>query len=298
MKILTTLLFLTTLCFAQNKPKLTAYRLVNPHDDGPCSIKYYVDNEEFFLAYVSAESTDKQLIDKLLTIKKQAKKWKKKSHFCSTRMRGGDLTTGMFVIESGAGNDTILTTYDYGALVFPGKEIAYIDKEHVLYKALTGNVKEFFEYDFNNQIRSWFTIKGDSINHDRVTYKGKSIYGLTEELFKKQYTNKRLEDERSYHVYLHDANTYLFSDNRLKEVTIETPNSNWVIDGVQTGDNESILLTRYPNSAKAQLFNDVRFEDIKRKYHYSIILKGSKGSIDFYIEDKIIEKIVVSFYYR
>jgi len=210
-----------------------------------------------------------------------------------------DMIYNMYIIKDGINTiDTIFTTKNNDFIVFPKDNAAYEDKNHLLQNTLTGEVKEFFEYDFDKQITSWFTVNVDSITRNKVLYKGKSIHGLTEELFKKQYTNKRLEDEISYHAYSHDANTYLFFDDILQKVTIETLNNNWVIDGVQTGENESLLLAKYPNSAKAKIFSHIRFEDIKREYCYSIILRDDKGSVDFFIKDKIIEKIIVDFSYR
>ena len=233
-----------------------------------------------------------------MLLKDSRKNGKRNDFHCEAR-GSMDMIYNMYIIKDGINTiDTIFTTKNNDFIVFPKDNAAYEDKNHLLQNTLTGEVKEFFEYDFDKQITSWFTVNVDSITRNKVLYKGKSIHGLTEELFKKQYTNKRLEDEISYHAYSHDANTYLFFDDILQKVTIETLNNNWVIDGVQTGENESLLLAKYPNSAKAKIFSHIRFEDIKREYCYSIILRDDKGSVDFFIKDKIIEKIIVDFSYR
>jgi len=76
MKFIVILLLSSTCCLAQ--AKLKAYRLVNEADDGPCTVEYYVDYQLYFPSYVTVESSNAELIDNLLAIKRQSKKWKKK----------------------------------------------------------------------------------------------------------------------------------------------------------------------------------------------------------------------------
>ncbi|RYJ43787.1 hypothetical protein [Flavobacterium beibuense] len=69
------LLFSYTACFSQ-QAKITAYRLLIEDDDGPCCVKYYIEdgNTDYFFNYVTAQSTDTVMANRLLAINREAKK--------------------------------------------------------------------------------------------------------------------------------------------------------------------------------------------------------------------------------
>lgn len=302
MKHLLFVLF-TTACFAQ-KAKVTAYRLVNENDDGPCSIMTYVKwPEKGLMNYVTAESTDASFAQNLLELKKTAKKWNKQHHVCKPGTLGGDMTHNMFVIEYQGKNDTILATYDNSKIVFPGVAKSYIDGKGVLKSMFPENIRAFFDYDFNKQIHSWFTEKSDSISVDKVYFRNENVYGLTEQKFKQRYENRLIVADTSFQTrkdftirktYLSETDTLSFDNSgRLDEIIIDNIDSDCTVDGLKVGDNENTLILKYPNSAKAKVFYNIRFEDLLRIYYYSVDLQYNKGRISFYIKDKIIHKIVV-----
>lgn len=291
------LLFLTVTCFAQNT-KITVYRLVNEDNDGPCSISSYVKyHNDGFLNYVTAESNDSIFAKNLLSLKKISKKWKKRNHFCEPRTIGGNMTHNMFTIEYKGKRDTILTTYNNEMIVFPGTGIAYVDEKQVLKKMFTGNIKEFFDHDFKKQIMALYIRENDSIPFNKILYK-ESMRDFSIEDFKNQsgkfkfissdslYENIRLK-------YTDGNDTIQFYKNRI-DISITSSNSNWNIDQVKPGDSEELLFQKYPISTKIPKFYLIRYEDIKRKYFYSVELIGNKGNITYLIKDRIIEKIEIN----
>ena len=151
MKYLTILLLLCCFSNAQEFKKVTAYRVINAHDDGACSIKTLVETESraSFLTYVTAESHDTELMTNLVELKKKAKRWKKSDCGCNGKpgLQWGSIPN-MFVIEEQSGNDTIYTNHDNTQIIFPEKQAGHHDEKGLLQKALTGNIKEFFDLDF------------------------------------------------------------------------------------------------------------------------------------------------------
>lgn len=298
-------LLFTTVCFAQNA-KVTVYRLVNEDDDGPCSVKTYVKlTEKWFLNYVSAESNDINFAEKLLKLKKEAKSWKKQNHECKPGTLGGDMTHNMFIIEYQGKNDTILSTYDNSKIIFPNKSKSYTDEKGVLKSIFPENIRAFFDYDFNNQIHYWFTTKIDSISADKIYFRNKNAYNLTEQKFKQQYEHKLIVADTSFQTreeytirktYLSRTDTLSFENSgNLDEIIIDDKNSECSVDGLKIGDSENTLILKYPNSARKKVFYNIRFEDLQRIYYHDVDLKDNKGRISFYVRDKIIDKIIIRF---
>ena len=86
------------------------------------------------------------------------------------------------------GNDTVYTNHDNTQIIFPEKQAGHHDKKDLLQKALTGNIKEFFDLDFEKQyIRHWFVGVRDSIPYEKVMFRGRQMYGITEEKFREYY---------------------------------------------------------------------------------------------------------------
>lgn len=304
MKHLLLLLF-TTACLAQNA-KVTAYRLVNEDDDGPCSVITYVKlTEKWFLNYVSAESNDINFAENLLKLKKVAKSWKRQNHDCKPGTLGGDMTHNMFVIQYLGKNDTILATHDNSKIVFPGITKSYADEKGVLKSMFPENIKALFDYDFNKQIHSWFTEKSDSISADKVYFRNETAYGLTEQKFKQRYEYRLIVADTSFQTreeytirktYLSKTDTLSFDNSgSLDEIIIDNIDSECTVDGLKVGDNENALILKYPNSARRKVFYNIRFEDLLRIYYYDVNLKDNKGRISFYVRDKIIDKIIIRF---
>lgn len=300
MKTLLLFLLLTTFCFAQNA-KVTAYRLVETVDDGPCSIVSYINwAEGGLLSYATAESYDQELIKNLITIKKQAKKWKKSDCGCNGRygLQWGSIPN-MYVIESKNGNDTLFTNRNNTQVIFPKYQAGHEDKEGVLAKALTGNIKEFFEHDFSSQIRSlFFPEENDSITADKVLYEGKPVHNFITKDFENNTGNFRLVSSESFYGSI--ERKYAFANDTIRfyqkdsNAIISDPDSRWNIDGIKVGDHEELLKQKYPKSTEIQKYYHIRYEDIKRKYFYWVLLTDKKGSITYFIKDHVIDKIEVN----
>lgn len=291
------LLFFTVTCFAQNT-KIITYRLVNEDVDGPCSISSYVKwHNEGFLNYVTAESSDSIFAKNLLSLKKTSKKWRKTNLFCKPRIIGGDMIHNMFIIEHKGKRDTILATYNNEMIVFNNETKAYIDKNRVLEKMLPQNIKEFFDHDFKKQIMALYIRENDSIPLNKILYK-ESMRGFSIEDFKNLSDQFKLISSDSLYEniqrkYTDGNDTIQFYKNHI-DITITSPDSNWNIDKVKPGDSEKLLFQKYPTSTKKPKFYLIRYEDIKRRYFYWVELIGNKGSITYFIKDRIIEKIEIS----
>ena len=299
--LLLLIILFTTACFAQNV-KVTAYRLVHDHEDGPCSVKTYVENPLMsYQTYVTAESDDSIFAENLLKLKKEARKWRKTDYFCSARVIGGSMIHNMFVISYNGVNDTILSTLYNDMIIFPGEEKAYSDKKEVLKKMLPRNITEFFKHDFRSQIRSlYFPEENDSITSDKILYQEKHAIKIFNKDFEKDTGKFKLVNRDSLYndierEYAFNNDTIFFHEDDIK-ITITNPDSGWNVGGLKVGDTEELLKSKYPESTKIQKYSLIRYEDIQRQYFYWVILKEKKGNITYFIKDHLIEKIKI--YYR
>ena len=304
MKHLFILLF-TTVCFSQNA-KVTAYRMINWGSDSPCSIvnHIYLDKEIKektgikFISYITAESHDQKLIKKLITIKMNAKQWEKKNHICTDISIPGDRIPHMFVIENKNSHDTIFTSHENDYIIFPEEMSAYHDKKNILFKALNGNIRQLFTHDFSPQIQSQFFQKeNDSISTDKISYNGNRAIDVFNENFNKQ--PGRFVKFRELPGDNYILETYAFNNDTVNQyykqidITVTNPDSGWNIDEIKVGDSEEKFSRKYPVSAKVQKFYDIRYEDIIRRYFYSVELTNNKGNIIYFIKDKVIDKIEI-----
>ena len=299
MKYFLFLLF-TTVCFAQNM-KVMAFRLVNENDDGPCSVKTYVDNPLIsYQTYVTAESNDPIFAQNLLKLKKEARKWKKSDYFCFPGAIGGSMIHNMFVVSYNGVNDTILSTLYNDMIIFPGEEKAYSDKKGTLKKILPENLTDFFKHDFKSQIRSLsFPEKNDSITIDKILYNGKPGNDRFNKDFGKNPGNFIKIHELPGDNY--NMEIYTFKNDTIqqygKEINVSLTNtdSGWNIDGIKVGDTEEKFRIKYPTSARIQKYYNIRYEDILHKYCYWVLIRDNKGSITYFIKDGVIEKIEIHY---
>jgi|GEM_PF-2987036 len=308
--LILSLLFITT-GYGQDKPKLTAYRVINPHDDGACSIKTLVaaESRTSFLTYVTAESGDTEMINNLVELKKKAKRWKNSECGCNGKpgLQWGSIPN-MFVIEKQSGNDTIYTNHDNTQIIFPEEESGYHDEKGLLQKALTGKIKEFFNLDFDKKyLRHWFVGIRDSVSYEKVWFRGHQLYGITEEKFKAKFPFAEFIslDTVTYHSdrgyltstsYRLGNDTLYFSHERLLKSIIANDHG-WTINGITVDDPENKFVTACPSSSQIKIFNAIRFEDIKRKYYYPIYFSDDKGSARFHIKDGVIKRLHIGFRY-
>lgn len=299
MKKILFLLLITSLAYSQDKAKVTAYRLIEGFDDGPCSIKSYVKyHNEFSESYVTAESNDSIFIQNLLKLKTTAKKWQKRQHGCA-RGWDMDMIPNMFVIESGFKKDTVFTYYGNDRIIFPEKNVAYLDKEEVLRKMLPKNIKDFFEHDFLSQLRSKsFLEKNDSVTADKILLNGKRATEIFDVDFDIHPGNFRKIREIPLDNYTEKTYTFnndtVYQYDKQVKITITNSNSGWDVGGLKVGDSEKKLIALYPLSTSIQKYYHIRYEDNVRNYFYWVLLADKKGSITYFIKDHVIDKIEIS----
>jgi hypothetical protein len=283
-------------CFAQDKMHLTAYRMIDENNDGPCSVKSYVKyhGSEFAHAYVTAESDDPLLIKNLLSIKKHAKQWEGKDFFCPERSVGGEPIPQMIVI-SGIKNDTIFIDDTNQWIIFPDKNKAYFDKDSMLKNCYTGIIKEFIEYDFRTPIRAQFYINDkDSLSTGAILYRKRSGTAFLNNFTTDPDTYNHIKTDTANgeikKMYIH-GNDSICVYKRQATVIVSDSNTRWDIGDIKPGDTEAKLFKKYPASTKVKLIYLMRFEEIRHMYYYHVLLKDNAGSIAYFIKDKKVEKI-------
>jgi hypothetical protein len=299
--ILFIFLLINIACFAQEKAHIMAYRLIEEDADGPCSVKDYAEyrHTNSFSNFVTAESNDLKLMKRLLEIQKKAPQWKSRRFYCHGGFNG-DRIQNMITVSDGIFKDTIFTDKDFLWIIFPDKDIAYRDEKQLLKKALTGNIKDFFEHDFEKQLRAMFVRDEiDSLPIGALWYKGRSGTVFIHNFQRDPQGYSLVKTDSAYgeitQTYTQGKDSIEFYRNTVT-LKIYDPETPWNIGMVKPGDPESKLLKLYPTSTKQPFFYNIRFEDIKRIYYYPVILKGQKGSISYCIKNKVIEEIDVYFY--
>jgi len=275
--------------FAQDStPKITIYRLAEECDDCPCSIKQYVESEEYNdgLNVFSMESTDKEVITSLLEIKKEALKWRQERHSCSQNFIGGAMIHNMIVISNKGSQDTLYTTAGNYSIVQPEKQVQYIDEKQAVNKALTGTVKAFFESNLEERARMVYRNLYDSIPATAILYGDMQAYNSSE----RDFTSKHNAET---------ANAAFDNMKRLESVVASRGDTNLSVDGITTGMSVEALRKKFPASTKHKSIFSNRFEDIinENEYYYLVTLEEDSGSAIFYIKNGVIDKIEVNFVY-
>lgn len=285
MKLTVIFLLLTATVYSQ-QAKLTTYRLINPVDDGPCSIKSYVEHPDVFSgSFVTAESDDPKLIEKLLSIKANCKKWPQKPLYCEKRMVGGDEIPNMLVI-TGKRNDTIFTDKTNRWIIFPEQRKAFSDEKGIFKASLSGSIKDFFDYNFDKQLRVKFLIETvDSVSVNSISYRGQALKNNVIEIPETQ-EKFRLGTGNSKKIYV--------TGNDTITIDINDKAGPFSVDGLRPGDSEQQLKKHYPVSSSIPVFYHTRFEDMQRKYYYLVTIEQGVGYVVFMIADGVIESIQIN----
>lgn len=316
--LLLALLF-TGLCNAQeyrNATRVTAYRLVNFDDAGPCSIQYYAKKLRRTGYYIQAmESNNDTLAYSLLKLKAEAQNWNRETCNCGEARdtTGVPLVTNMFIVEVNTHKDTVFTTTGQKGIFLPKDQLHYIAPDNRIAAVFTKDVTTFFQRDFKREINDW---KLDTISTKDITLKKKSFYGLNRKEFEKTIAffdvvstdsiflgpGKLLQTKRTY--YIDDAK-FSFDDKnkRVNGVLIEnTYTSNGLsrimtvtVDGVKIGDPEEALCNKYDNSTLLKNW-DAPLSAINNYYTYEVYIKD-QGLVRYVIRNKIIQAIQITFSY-
>jgi len=302
MKYILLFMLVSMFCHAQDYNKVTAYRLIDEMDDGPCSLVTYFKAGDSSFVY-SARSIDAVMIKKLLSIKKKAKKWKKTGFWCRKGYIGGDMIYNMFVFEGAKVNDTLFTSDDI--VIFPSKQVAYTDKNKEVYKAFNNHFKAFFDRDFKEENEDRVlqgTAVLDSIGVDKIVYKGKAVEQLNFTDIKSQAKSLKeidvfesVEDSIINYFYTYEADRDLIetkNNQSIESVVINNPDT-FSIDGIKVGCSEELVANRYPQSAKHTYPISTKFEEMEYKYNYEITFKNDKGMAVITVDKKVVSSIEI-----
>jgi hypothetical protein len=328
MKHLALLFFLVcSFCHAQqtyDNTRVTAYRLINTFKNGPCTIKGYMKQEERLGYYIQAvQSTDNKLAYDLLRLKKEAKEtWKKDSLTCGVKItrreiapnafmneekQYGTVLPNMFVVEVNRFRDTIYTTANNLSIAFPEEQTQFIDDKKQLDAAFTDDFRKFFTRDLTAELAANVS---DSIPYGRLLINEKKLYKHTRKSFERDITKFQVVRTDSVFGQLTTIETeYWLNNIRIKfsnqnkqitelkatKMNYNFPNAAvFEVDGIKIGDSEEMLYECYPNSTKFKNWG-ASVNDITNNYYYDVQLIGTDGYIMFYIKDKVINEIEVSF---
>lgn len=304
MRLLTLLVLFCNVCFAQkfkDYTKMTAYRVIEISTHPPCSVVDFIKSNEYGSVF-TASSKDRELIKNLLLLKDICKKWQRSNHDChqKNKISYGDFIPNMFVFESSYGNDTIYTTENNKSIVIPSKNIQYHAPNDEINSVLKGDIKNFFERDFQKDI--WFSIIGqfDSIPIKKFLFKDRTINSISDikdissdaEIIKVErgLIEGIIVEDREYRF---NDNIYSFKhDGRLESIVINN-SADYYIDGINIGDDEGILLSKYPNSTTSQFPYGSDFAEIKDNYAYVIKVENNTAKIYFSIHKKKIQIITL-----
>ena len=317
MKHLLLLLLFCSVCTAQQQykdyTKVTALRLVNSDEWGPCSIEHYAKTLKRTGHYIQAmESYNDTLAYNLLQLKEEAKTWPKDTCSCGEQPTGKPLIHNMFVVEVNSYKDTVYTTKGNTALFSPTEQQQYIDPENRIMAAFTKDVSDFLQRDFASEIAAW---KMDIIPAAAIISKKKPFYGLTRKQFEKEFgafptvrtdslsaPNGMLYSIVKTHIIDDASFSFDSAGGELSRVVINKPLSNnaqtnnFLIDGVKVGDPEEVLSSKYPNSTSLKNW-DAPLSAINNYYTYELQLENKQGTVMFIVRNKVIHAIVIDFRY-
>lgn len=318
MKHLLLLLLFCGICNAQQQykdyTKVTAYRLVNSDDWGPCSIEYYAKTLKRTGHYIQAmESYNDTLAYNLLQLKQDAPAWAKDTCSCGEEPIGKALVRHMFVVEVNSHKDTLFTTTDNKAVFFPKEQMQYKVPENRIASAFTKDVSEFLHRNFASEIEAW---KMDSIPAGAILLSKKPVYGLTRKEFEKNIayfstattdsvfaSNGKLYNTVKSH-YIGDAKfSFNNEQGKVSEIVITNPagaepsaRNTIFLDGVKVGDSEDVLCSKYDNSTLLKNW-DAPLSAINNYYTYELYLDNDKGKVMYVVRNKVIQTIHVQFNY-
>lgn len=288
MKYLLPLLLLSVFCRGQKLPDdvmVTAYTLYNEVNDGPCLISDCLKNRSTYIAYATAESSDKTFIDNLLKLKKKAYKKASLNYYCDDEMIGGMPINNMFVISGTNIADTVFTDYTNQKIFFPDKQKAYVDKDKQLINSFPENIREFYDFDFKSHVRAMVTGKFDSIPANLIKHQSLPLSDFIKNFKINPKSFKLISTDTLYSEVerIYTSATDTITINKEFTIQINDQKSEWDIGGLHLGDNEQILKKKFPLSTQLYNITEVRFEDLKRRYSYAIRIEDNSGFVEFNI---------------
>lgn len=153
MKLFVSLLFTAVLFTPPPRAlKITAYRFIEQHCDGPYYIALCVNSEGYKEDIAKTACADVVMASKLIAFKAQVTKGVSTPFYCSEKWIGGDIVDA-FIVLSGRTNDTLFFSHKRSLLVVPSQNRAFSYKNQEFLKLLNPGMRSFFAHDFEGERR-------------------------------------------------------------------------------------------------------------------------------------------------
>lgn len=310
MKLLLSLLLFPVVCLAQNNfVKVTAYRMVDGQRIGHTTIKEFMNEDPFVGSRIQAYQTDDETLAlQLIALKKEALSWIKKPLEVA---RGWEPETilkipNMYVVQINRLRDTIYTTHDDASIFIPAENAEYLDRNNRLRGLFNENLCFFAERDFKSE---FLTYQRDSIAPTKVLLNDKPVFGHSRKSFEKSVMKFQLVrtdsilDPRGTVVqkeYWINHFKMKFENKKLTTIDVYKINADYPIKavlnvgGIQPGDTEDKLKYIFPCSTEYPNWG-ARLNDLDKEYYYQVHFTGDQGYVIYYIKDRKVNYIEVSF---
>lgn len=312
MKLLLSLLVLPLLCLAQNNfVKVTAYRMVDGQRVGHTTIKEFMSEDPYVGARIQAyQSEDETLAQQLIALKKEALSWERKPIEVVESTGWLPITPlrvpNMYVVQINRLRDTIYTTHDDTSIYIPADKAEYVDKSNKVRGLFDENLCFFAERNFKSE---FLTYLPDSIAPTKVLLNDKPVFGHSRKSFEKSVMKFQLVrtdsimNPRGVTVqkeYWINHFKMKFENKKLTTIDVYKINADYPIKAVlnvgsiQPGDTEEKLRYMFPCSTEYPNWG-ARLNDLDREYYYQVHFTGNQGYAIYYIKDRKVSYIEVSF---
>ena len=309
MKYLLPLLLLSIFCSAQqtynNYTKVTAFRMVREEVHGPCTIKNYIKQTPAIGQKIQAcQFNDEKLAYALAGLKREARQWQKKPLKCNDSIYGMAVPY-MYVVEINRYRDTIYATSGNAGIFFPDEQVEYIDPNNRLDSLFSKDLVTFVNRDYYTEL---LIHKNDSLPVSKALLDDKPFFGRTRKGFEKNIMKFQLARTDSLFEPLpHIQKEYWINNYKVRfgkkgVATVNAYNLKAVfpkkvafaVGEISIGDPEEKLWENYPDSTFFRNWG-APLSDISNNYFYQVHFEKEKGYAIFYIKDKIVNEIEVTF---
>ncbi|MDP2160012.1 MAG: hypothetical protein Q8K02_05990 [Flavobacterium sp.] len=293
-------LALNYISYSQNSIfTLKASRLIQEYDDGPCSIKSYLEDDTVFYVQSIDLNIDAHFIAQLKSIQKKSMKWKSVDFICFNKCIGCETVDNMLVYSDSKQNDTIYFVDNFTKIYNPKKQKIYIDENQSLRNLFSKKDAfiEFIDTNFNSIIEEVTREKRDSITIQSIKINDKSINETIDIIENK--INKNQTDSLNQVEIIKEHNLIVDLNSKKRITTIQTSNlqSEYSITiNYQTVTTESQILELFPDSKKETNYRKKYFKDKDGIYTISIKITENLGWISFNMKDEIIQTIEIVIY--
>nr|WP_322624963.1 hypothetical protein [uncultured Flavobacterium sp.] len=136
--------------------KVTAYRFIEQHNDGPCYIGSCINSEDYKGDIARATCNDATLARKLINFRDEITSNTSIPFHCGKHWIGGDVTDAIIVLH-GKTNDTLFFSEKRNLLIIPSQNKAYTYPREVFLNTLNSKMNTFFTDKFETERRRSIT---------------------------------------------------------------------------------------------------------------------------------------------